>query len=91
MPRVTTSAGAHTAAANGKDHAVRFAARAKRAWGRFKLAAISSFAFVESAGPIYVAKLLRDGLRLAANVTPETCIGVVPVARLIVAFTWRWV
>ena len=40
----------------------RITARASRAWGRFKLAAISSFAFVEATGPIYVAKLLRDAL-----------------------------
>jgi uncharacterized protein YbcC (UPF0753/DUF2309 family) len=38
----------------------RFAARAARAWGRFKLAAVSSFAFVEATGPIYVGKLLKD-------------------------------
>lgn len=42
----------------------RYTARAKRAWGRFKLAAVSSFAFVEAAGPIYVGKLLRDALGL---------------------------
>ncbi|KIC36968.1 YbcC family protein [Leisingera sp. ANG-M7] len=42
----------------------RYSARAKRAWGRFKLAAVSSFAFVEAAGPIYVGKLLRDALGL---------------------------
>ena len=28
----------------------RYTARAKRAWGRFKLAAVSSFAFVEATG-----------------------------------------
>lgn len=38
----------------------RYAARAKRAWGRFKLAAVSSFAFVEATGPVYVNKLIRD-------------------------------
>jgi hypothetical protein len=42
----------------------RVKARAKRAWGRFKLAAVSSFAFVEAAGPIYVGKLFGDALRL---------------------------
>lgn len=42
------------------DNAARYSARATRAWGRFKLAAVSSFAFVEAAGPIYIAKLLRD-------------------------------
>ncbi len=44
------------------DTALRFARRAKRAWGRFKFAAISSFAFVEATGPIYVGKLLWDAL-----------------------------
>jgi hypothetical protein len=42
--------------------AARVRARAVRAWGRFKLAAVSSFAFVEAAGPIYAGKLLRDSL-----------------------------
>jgi uncharacterized protein YbcC (UPF0753/DUF2309 family) len=46
------------------DQSARFKARAKRAWGRFKLAAVSSFAFVEATGPIYVGKLLRDALAL---------------------------
>ncbi len=40
----------------------RGVARAKRAWGRFKLAAVSSFAFVEATGPIYAGKLVRDAL-----------------------------
>ncbi|OPF93591.1 hypothetical protein I8G32_03090 [Rhodopseudomonas palustris] len=62
-PRVTTSCSGHTHAHEANDRAKRVAARAKRAWGRFKLAAISSFAFVESMGPVYVAKLLSDGLR----------------------------
>ncbi|WP_420859468.1 YbcC family protein [Marivivens marinus] len=42
----------------------RYKARAKRAWGRFKLAAVSSFAFVEATGPVYAGKLLRDTLAL---------------------------
>jgi hypothetical protein len=46
------------------DLQARFRARAKRAWGRFKLAAVSSFAFVEAMGPVYGAKLVRDALRL---------------------------
>ena len=45
------------------DQKARFGARAIRAWGRFKLAAVSSFAFVEAMGPVYAGKLLRDGLR----------------------------
>ena len=43
----------------------RIAARARRAWGRFRQAAVSSFAFVESAGPAYGWKLVRDGLALS--------------------------
>lgn len=51
------------------DRERRFAHRAKRAWGRFKLAAVSSFAFVEATGPLYMAKLVRDALGLAARDT----------------------
>lgn len=56
----------------GHDHSsgdakARLTARAKRAWGRFKLAAVSSFAFVEAMGPIYAGKLLRDAFALAGN------------------------
>lgn len=47
-----------------KDQSTRFKSRAKRAWGRFKLAAVSSFAFVEATGPVYVGKLLTDALGL---------------------------
>ena len=46
------------------DRSTRLSARAVRAWGRFKLAAVSSFAFVEASGPLYVARLLRDSLGL---------------------------
>ncbi|MCC0025770.1 MAG: DUF2309 domain-containing protein [Zhengella sp.] len=60
---------AHRSCATGHhdgmaDRQARFRARASRAWGRFKLAAVSSFAFVEAMGPAYVARLLRDALRL---------------------------
>ena len=50
----------------------RYAARAKRAWGRFKLAAVSSFAFVEATGPVYAAKLLHDTMAMdhAAKIDP---------------------
>ncbi|GAB4264896.1 MAG: DUF2309 domain-containing protein [Pararhodobacter sp.] len=44
------------------EQANRIAARATRAWGRFRQAAVSSFAFVEAAGLTYGAKLLRDTL-----------------------------
>ncbi|MBZ8118945.1 DUF2309 domain-containing protein [Roseovarius sp. LXJ103] len=54
----------------GADQTARFTARASRAWGRFKLAAVSSFAFVEATGPIYAGKLLRDALNLAPNDVP---------------------
>lgn len=46
------------------DHAN---ARGDRAWGRFKQAAVSSFAFVESAGFVYAAKLLKGTLGIAAT------------------------
>ncbi len=52
------------------DQTARFKARASRAWGRFKLAAVSSFAFVEATGPIYAGKLVRDALNLASNKAP---------------------
>ncbi|MEE4154543.1 MAG: DUF2309 domain-containing protein [Erythrobacter sp.] len=50
-----------------KDHDTRIAARTSRAWGRFRQAAVSSFAFVESMGPLYAAKLVRDALGGAAK------------------------
>ncbi|MEM1434694.1 MAG: DUF2309 domain-containing protein [Pseudomonadota bacterium] len=57
----------------GHDHkeeelAERYTARATRAWGRFKLAAVSSFAFVEATGLVYAAKLIRNALGI--NETP---------------------
>lgn len=53
------------------DQAARFKARAKRAWGRFKLAAVSSFAFVEATGPIYAIKLVIDALGLRTTPVPN--------------------
>lgn len=53
------------------DQSARFKARAKRAWGRFKLAAVSSFAFVEATGPVYVSKLVSDALGLHATAAPH--------------------
>ncbi|MCU0912589.1 MAG: DUF2309 domain-containing protein, partial [Rhodobacteraceae bacterium] len=50
-----------------EDHAFRIAARARRAWGRFRQAAVSSFAFVEAAGPAYGVKLVTDALGLGAK------------------------
>jgi uncharacterized protein YbcC (UPF0753/DUF2309 family) len=50
----------------------RIAARTLRAWGRFRQAAVSSFAFVEAAGPAYAGKLVKDALALASKAdTPE--------------------
>jgi uncharacterized protein YbcC (UPF0753/DUF2309 family) len=48
----------------------RYAARAARAWGRFKFAAVSSFAFVEASAPLYVGKLLREALGFAPRQRP---------------------
>jgi uncharacterized protein YbcC (UPF0753/DUF2309 family) len=61
-PGLTTCSGGPDQAAS--DRLARIKARAKRAWGRFKLAAVSSFAFVEATGPVYAAKLLGDALAL---------------------------
>ena len=44
------------------DQSKRLKGRAKRAWGRFKLAAVSSFAFVEATGPVYAGKLFTDAI-----------------------------
>ena len=53
------------------DRAARYRARAARAWGRFKLAAVSSFAFVEATGPVYVGKLLGDALGWRSHGAPN--------------------
>ncbi len=55
----------HGDAASEQD--VRVAARTVRAWGRFRQAAVSSFAFVEAAGPLYAGKLVRDALGLGGK------------------------
>ena len=54
----------HTTSAGdpAKDQADRIAARGARAWGRFRQAAVSSFAFVEAAGPVYAVKLVKSAL-----------------------------
>jgi hypothetical protein len=49
----------------------RIGARARRAWGRFSQAAVSCFAFVESAGLLHGAKLLRDATGLGRAPRPE--------------------
>jgi uncharacterized protein YbcC (UPF0753/DUF2309 family)/NADH:ubiquinone oxidoreductase subunit 4 (subunit M) len=62
-----------------EDHRVRLASRVLRAWGRFKFAAVSSFAFVESMGPVYLVKLVRDALGTsAAQHGPEPTPRLVP-------------
>ncbi len=68
-PAVSSCSGGH--AHEAKDLASRYKARATRAWGRFKLAAVSSFAFVEAMGPVYAGKLVRDGLGLRRNKAPN--------------------
>ena len=55
----------------GDEAVARITARAKRAWGRFKLAAVSSFAFVEATGPVYAGKLVRDALGLGPSHLPH--------------------
>jgi uncharacterized protein len=54
-----TSRASETSAIESEE---RIEARAARAWGRFRQAAVSSFAFVEAAGPFYAGKLIRDAL-----------------------------
>lgn len=68
-PGLTTRSGGSDD--NGADQAARLKARAKRAWGRFKLAAVSSFAFVEATGPLYIGKLVIDALGLRRMPVPN--------------------
>ena len=50
----------------------RITARASRAWGRFRQAAVSSFAFVEAAGPLYFSRLVCDAVGIGQKVpAPE--------------------
>ncbi|MGX0878867.1 uncharacterized protein YbcC (UPF0753/DUF2309 family) [Roseovarius sp. MBR-154] len=49
------------------EQSARIRARATRAWGRFRQAAVSSFAFVEAAGLFYGAKLVKDALGLTGT------------------------
>ncbi|WP_293906017.1 YbcC family protein [Phenylobacterium sp.] len=64
----TCSGGPAVAAA---DRSARVKARAKRAWGRFKVAAVSSFAFVEATGPVHAVSLLRSALGLDGVAPPN--------------------
>lgn len=56
----------------GSEAALRVADRTVRAWGRFRQAAVSSFAFVEAVGLAYAAKLLRDSVRWPEASAPST-------------------
>ncbi len=62
----TTSAGDPA-----KDQADRIAARGARAWGRFRQAAVSSFAFVEAMGPVYAVKLVKSALGFTPGAKAE--------------------
>ena len=62
----TTSAGDPA-----KDQAARINARSQRAWGRFRQAAVSSFAFVEAMGPVYAVKLVKSALGLGNTAKSE--------------------
>jgi len=68
-PGVTSVSGGPDDAA--ADQSQRYSARSKRAWGRFKLAAVSSFAFVEATGPVYIFKLFRDALGMHPTPLPN--------------------
>lgn len=52
------------------DSRRRYRDRASRAFGRFRQAAVSSFAFIEAKGLAYAGNLLRDTLRLSTR-TPK--------------------
>ncbi len=59
-------------AAPAMEADARITARASRAWGRFRQAAVSSFAFVEAAGPLYLGKLVCDAVGVGRTGTaPE--------------------
>ena len=76
----TTSAGDPA-----KDQQARISARSARAWGRFRQAAVSSFAFVEAMGPVYAVKLVKSALGFApkakAEPAPEVIGGMCPAAK----------
>jgi uncharacterized protein YbcC (UPF0753/DUF2309 family) len=69
---------------------VRIGARARRAWGRFSQAAVSSFAFVEWAGLLHGWNLLRDSLGLgraggAAEPPPKPAVAMPAAERIATA------
>jgi uncharacterized protein len=61
----------HSHAPAPLEEASRIAARTTRAWGRFRQAAVSSFAFVEAAGPAYAGKLVKASLGLGSARTTD--------------------
>jgi uncharacterized protein YbcC (UPF0753/DUF2309 family) len=66
-PAIETSSAGDPA----KDQQARINARSARAWGRFRQAAVSSFAFVEAMGPVYAAKLVKSALGFTPKPKPE--------------------
>lgn len=67
---LTPTVRADSRAESAIEAKTRIGRRAVRAWGRFRQAAVSSFAFVEAAGVAYGAKLLADALGLDRPETP---------------------
>lgn len=66
-PAVETSSAGDPA----RDRQARITARWLRAWGRFRQAAVSSFAFVEAMGPVYAIKLVKSALGFVPKAKPE--------------------
>lgn len=68
LPALLTPAlHSHAGLTAPEDEAQRISARALRAWGRFRQAAVSSFAFIEAGGPFYAGKLVKDALSLGGQ------------------------
>jgi uncharacterized protein YbcC (UPF0753/DUF2309 family) len=64
---LTAGLASRSGAAPAVEADARIAARASRAWGRFRQAAVSSFAFVEAAGPAYLHRLVCDAVGIGAK------------------------
>lgn len=65
LPVLLPSAGFSCEAVQAADDRKRrYSARATRAFGRFRQAAVSSFAFIEAKGLLYAGNLLRASFRL---------------------------
>ncbi|MDZ7602744.1 MAG: putative inorganic carbon transporter subunit DabA, partial [Hoeflea sp.] len=76
----------HGAGTPEVEQAARITARTARAWGRFRQAAVSSFAFVEAAGPVYGWKLAKDALGLrgkghGADPAPQLDLALTPAQK----------